>query len=205
MSKLTIKELQQTDVQLMQTAEQIYTKMTAETTLFATPVPSLSTLDTALIAFRLSATEAAYRDTRAIMIRNQKRGDLAYVLKELSKYVDTVAKGDDSIVLAAGFSLRKPNGSYDGLAPKAKTPVATPGEIGSGRIRLKTTSWAGARMYDFQCRLKGSTGEWNSKLSSKSSCIIEGLEQFKEYEFRVTYIGIDPTPNYSDSTSSYVV
>lgn len=205
MSKLSIKETRQTDVQLMQTAEQIYTKMTAESTLFETPTPSLATLDATLVAFRLSATEAAYRDTRAIMIRKQKRANLAYVLKELSKYVDTVAKGDDSIVLAAGFNLRKPNSSYDGLVPKAKTPVATPSEIGSGRIKLKTEKWAGARMYDFQCRLKGSSEEWNSQLSSKSVCIIEGLEQFKEYEFRVSYIGINPTPNYSDSTSSYVV
>lgn len=205
MSKLTIKELQQTDVQLMQTAEQIYTKMTAETTLFETPVPSLTALDAALVAFRLSATEAAYRDTRAIIIRKQKRGELAHVLKELGKYVDTVAKGDDSIVLAAGFGLRKPNDSYNGLAPKAKAPVATPGEIGSGRIKLKTEKWAGARMYEFQCRLKGSSEAWISQLSSKSSCVIGGLEQFKEYEFRVTYIGIDPTPNYSGSTSSYVI
>lgn len=205
MSKLSIKETRQTDVQLMQTAEQIYTKMTAENTLFETPVPSLTALDAALVAFRLSATEAAYRDTRAIMIRKQKRTELAYVIKELSKYVDTVAKGDDSIVLAAGFGLRKPNDSYDVLAPKAKAPIATPGEIGSGRIKLKTQKWAGARMYDFQCRLKGAPEEWNSQLSTKSSCIIEGLEQFKEYEFRVSYIGINPTPNYSDSTSSYVI
>lgn len=205
MSKLTIKEVQQTDVQLMQTAEQIFTKMTAEATLFSTPVPALATLETALIAFRNSATEAAYRDTRAILIRNQKRASLVYLIKELGKYVDTIANGDDSIVLAAGFSLRKANGSYHGLVPKAKAPLAEPKEIGSGRILLRTNPWTGARMYDFQCRIKGSPEAWTSQLSSKSTCMIEGLEQFKEYEFRVTYIGIDPTPNYSDSTSSYVL
>ncbi|TDQ76612.1 hypothetical protein [Sphingobacterium yanglingense] len=205
MSKLTIKEVRQTDVQLMQTAEQIFTKMTAEATLFATPVPSLATLETALIAFRNSATEAAYRDTRAIIVRKQKRAGLVYLIKELGKYVDTIAKGDDSIILAAGFGLRKANGSYNGLVPKAKAPLAEPNEIGSGRVLLRTSPWVGARMYEFQCRIKGSSEAWASQLSSKSSCMIEGLEQFKEYEFRVTYIGIDPTPNYSDSTSSYVL
>lgn len=70
MSKLKLSEKDQTDVQLMQTAEQIFTKMTAEATLFSTPIPALSTLETALIAFRNSATEAAYRDTRAILINH---------------------------------------------------------------------------------------------------------------------------------------
>lgn len=205
MSKLTIKEVRQPDVQLMQTGEQIFTKMTAESTLFATPVPTLAALETALISFRNSATEAAYRDTRAIIVRKQKRASLVYLIKELGKYVDTIAKGDDSIILAAGFGLRKPKNYYHGLVPKAKAPLAEPNKIGSGRILLRTNPWAGARMYQFQCRLKDSPHAWVSQLSSKSTCIIEGLEQFKEYEFRVTYIGIDPTPNYSDSTSSYVL
>ncbi|MCW8310294.1 MULTISPECIES: fibronectin type III domain-containing protein [Sphingobacterium] len=205
MSQLTINERGQTDVQLMQTAEQIATKMANETTLFPDPVPALSVLNTALAAFRNSATEAAYRDTRAIMIRKQKRQELVYILKELGKYVDTIANNDDTIVLAAGFNIRKTNASYDGFVPRAQRPIAEPGQIGSGRIVLKTVAWTGARMYEYQFRLKGSNAEWSSQLCSKSSCIIEGLETFKEYEFRVTYIGINPTPNYSDLTSSFVL
>src|SRR5690606_29817602 len=194
MNKLKLNEKGQSDVQLMQTAEQILSKMAQEATLFPTPVPELTALETALTAFRNSATEAAYRDTRAILIRKQKRKELVYVLKELAKYVDTIANGDDSIILAAGFSVRKESDSYGGLVPKAQRPIAEPSEIGSGRILLKTEPWAGARMYDFQFRIKGSTEAWNSQLSSKSTCLIEGLETFKEYEFRATYIGIDPTP-----------
>ncbi|RKE56669.1 hypothetical protein [Sphingobacterium detergens] len=205
MSQLTINDKDQTDVQLMQTAEQIATKMAKETTLFPTPVPTLSALEAALTAFRNSATEAAYRDTRAIMIRKQKRQDLVYILKELGKYVDTVANNDDTIVLAAGFNLRKANSSYSGSVPKAQRPIAEPDQVGSGRVNLKTEAWAGARMYQFQYRLKGSEAAWASQLSTKSTCILNGLETFKEYEFRVSYLGIDPTPNYSDTTSSFVL
>ena len=205
MTKLTFNEKEQTDVQLMQTTEQIIAKMTQESTLFETPVPQLSVLEEALSAFRSSATEAAYRDARAIIIRKQKRKELVYLLRELSKYVDTVAKGDEAVIMSAGFSLRKPNESYRGLVPKAQRPTANPGHIGSGRIQLKTEPWVGARMYDFQYRIKGSSEDWNSQLSSKSTCTIAGLETFKEYEFRISYIGIDPTPNYSDAVSSYVL
>ncbi|MBD1432716.1 hypothetical protein H8B06_07770 [Sphingobacterium sp. DN00404] len=205
MSKLTLKEKEQKDVQLMQTAEQILTKMAQETTLFPEPTPGLSVVEAALSTFRDSATEAAYRDMRAILVRKEKRKELVYLLRELGKYVDTVANDDDTIVLAAGFSIRRPNSSFSGLVPKAQGPVAEPSHIGSGRITLKTNPWAGARMYNFQFRIKGSAEEWHSQLSSKSTCLIEGLETFKEYEFRATYVGINPTPNFSDITSSYVL
>ncbi len=205
MSRLTLKEKDQKDVQLMQTAEQILTKMSQETILFPEPIPGLSVLEAALSSFRDSATEAAYRDMRAILVRKEKRKELAYVLRELGKYVDTVANNDDTVVLASGFSVRKPNSSFSGPAPKAQGPIAETDHIGSGRITLKTNPWAGARMYNFQFRIKGSEDEWRSQLSSKSTCLIEGLETFKEYEFRATYVGIDPTPNFSDITSSYVL
>jgi len=205
MSQLTINEKDQTDVQLMQTAEQIATKMANEATLFPTPVPALSVLNAALVAFRNSATEAAYRDTRAIMIRKQKREELVHVIKELGKYVDTIANNDDTIVLAAGYNIRKTSSSYGGFVPKAQRLIAEPSHLGSGRISLKTAAWTGARMYEYQYRLKGSDAAWSSQLSSKSTCVIEGLETFKEYEFRVTYIGINPAPNYSDVTSSFVL
>ncbi|NGM90339.1 hypothetical protein G5B35_23865, partial [Parapusillimonas sp. SGNA-6] len=78
MNKLKLNEKGQSDVQLMQTAEQILSKMAQEATLFPTPVPELTALETALTAFRNSATEAAYRDTRAILIRKQKRKELVY-------------------------------------------------------------------------------------------------------------------------------
>src|SRR5690606_29662525 len=101
MSKLTLNEREQSDAQLMQTADKILSKMTAESILFPTPAPALATLDVALTAFLNSAAEAAYRDTRAVLIRNQKRKELVYVLKELAKYVDTpvLCNGSPKLIL----------------------------------------------------------------------------------------------------------
>lgn len=205
MSQVTLNERGYKDVELMQVAEQVLSKMAAETELFAAPVPALLILEEALLAFRNAATEAYYRDTRAILIRNQKRAELVYVLKELAKYVDTIANADPTIILAAGYAVRKPKTSYGGVVPKAGQLIARPEEVGSGRVKLKTQRWRGARMYQYQFRIKGHNVDWNTQLCSKSSCIIDGLESFREYEFRVSYIGIDPTPNYSDIISSYVL
>lgn len=205
MSNLKFNEKDYKDVQLMQLAEQIHTKMGQDSALFPEPMPELSVLQSALVAFRNAATEAAYRDKRAVMIRNQKRQELVYVLKELAKYVDTVAKDNDIVVLAAGFDIRKGSTSYSGLVPKAQRPVAEPSDIGSGRISLRTEPWAGARMYQYQFRVKGSEDGWSTQLSTKSTCAVEGLEAFREYEFRVSFMGIDPRLNYSDVTSSFVL
>ncbi|WP_140937442.1 hypothetical protein [Sphingobacterium lumbrici] len=205
MRKPTTQSQRLGDTDLMQYTEQIVTKMGEAIAIFPDPVPELNEIETALTDFRLSTTEAAYRDKRAILIRRGKRKELEYLISELSKYVDTVAHNDPTIILAAGFMPTQEAQSFAGPAPKAKRLVAEPQQVGSSRIKLKVDRWKGARMYQFQFRKKGSDAPWSDLLSSKSTCTIEGLEMFGEYEFRATYIGIDPTPNYSEIVSSYVV
>src|SRR5690606_21472993 len=191
--------------ELMQYAEQIITKMRASEAVFPEPVPGLGSIETALIAFRLSATEAAHRDSRAIRIRREKRNELEYLLSELAKYVDTIANKDAVSIQTAGFTLSKDAESFTGLVRKAKGVVAEPQQVGSRRIKIKVARWKGARMYRYQFRKKGVETEWSELLSSKSTFVIEGLERFQEYEFRASYLGINPEPNYSDIVASYVV
>jgi hypothetical protein len=204
MNKPTTQSQRLKDDNLMQYVEQIITNMRAAIATYPEPVPELTVVETALIDFRLSATEAAYRDGRAIRIRQDKRKHLEYLLSELAKYVDTIANKDANLILASGFVLPKETQSYAGPVPKATHLVAHPQQVGSRRIKLKVDRWKGARMYQFQFRKKGET-EWSTQFSSKSSCILEGLEMFQEYEFRATYIGISPEPNYSNVVASYVV
>lgn len=204
MSKPVTQAQRLKDDNLMQYVEQIITNMRAATAMYPEPIPGMDIMEEALTDFRLSATEAAYRDGRAIRIRQDKRKHLEYLLSELAKYVDTVARRDENLVLASGFALPKEAQSYSGSVPTATHLMAQPQEVGSRRIKLKVDRWKGARMYLFQFRKKGET-EWSAQFSSKSSCLIEGLEMFQEYEFRATYMGISPEPNYSNIISSYVV
>ncbi|MBD1423595.1 fibronectin type III domain-containing protein [Sphingobacterium chuzhouense] len=204
MSKPTTQSQRLKDDNLMQYVEQIITNMRAATATYPEPVPGLDTMEAALTDFRLSATEAAYRDRRAIRIRQDKRKRLEYLLTELAKYVDTIANKDVNLILASGFALPKDVQSYDGPAPKATNLVAEPQQVGSRRIKLKIDRWKGARMYRFEARKKGET-EWQTQFSTRSTCTLEGLEMFEEYEFRATYMGINSEPNYSNVVSSYVV
>lgn len=204
MSKPTTQSQRLKDDNLMQYVEQIIINMRAAVATYPEPAPALDTIEEALSDFRLSATEAAYRDGRAIRIRKDKKKHLEYLLSELAKYVDTVANKDANNILASGFALPKEAQSYAGPVPKAAHLLAEPQQVGSRRIKLKVDRWKGARMYRFESRKKGEV-EWSTQFSSKSSCILEGLEMFQEYEFRATYVGISPEPNYSNIVSSYVV
>lgn len=204
MNKPTTKSQRLKDDNLMQYVEQIMTNMREAVAIFPEPLPGLNTIETALIDFRISATEAAYRDSRAVRLRNDKRAHLEYLISELAKYVDTIAGRDANKVLASGFALPKDAQSYAGPLPKASHLRAEPQEVGSRRIKLKIDRWKGARIYRFEWRKKDET-EWSVHFSTKSTCILEGLEMFQEYEFRATYVGIDPEPNYSNVVASYVV
>lgn len=190
--------------ELMQYAEQIITKMRDSTEIFPEPAPELATVENALLTFRMAATEAVHRDSRAIRIRTEKRKELEYLISELAKYVDTVANKNAIVIQTSGFMLSKEAESFAGVLPKLKGLVAEPQQVGSLRMKLTAKHWKGARMYQFEYRKKGET-EWLTRLSTKSKCILEGLEMFQEYEFRATYVGIHPEPNYSDIVTSYVL
>lgn len=205
MSKPTLHSDRLSAAELTRYATQIYGKMQDQMALFPTPSPSLTVLEDAIADYRIATTEAAFRDTRAITIRNQSREVLEDILYELSKYVDTVAKGDPGIVLAAGFIPSKSKGSRHGRPPKANSLWVKSDYIGSGRVELRTDPWAGARMYQFELRIKDSGDAWREVLSSKSTCVVTGLESFTEYEFRVAYRGVDPEVIYSDVINSYVL
>lgn len=194
-----------TAAQLMQYAEQILIKMGQEEDLFATPQPTLSDVEDSLAVFRMSAAEAAYNDRRAILMRNTQRRELEGLLYELSKYVDTVAGGDESLVLASGFIPTRARKSTGGRIPKALNLRVEPEGLGTGSVELRVDRWEYARMYSFEYRKKGSDELWQQLLSSRSTAVLEGLTAFEEYEFRATYLGVDPKPNYSDVVTNYAL
>src|SRR5690606_34450593 len=136
----------------------------------------LEDLEAALNAFRDATTEAAFRDQRAIVLRNQREDALKFVVQELSKYVDTVARGDEAVLLAAGFIPSKPTTGRFGRSPLPTNFRAIPDYVGSARIQLRVDRWPGARLYQFEHRKKGSDHPWQRTMSSKTSVTLENLD-----------------------------
>lgn len=182
---------------LLRYAESILQKMKENADLFVDPVPDLATFESQLENYRREYTEATFRDKRAV-IRKRKAGKvLQEAIYRLSQYVDAMAKGDREIIVAAGFTPTNPTTTRVGKTPQAQNLRIDNVQVGTGKLRARVKPWKHARLYRFEYRKVG-TEEWTSILHSRSTLEIQGLEMMQLYEFRVSYIGTDTEPNYSD-------
>jgi len=204
MKKPTLQSGEKSAAKLLQYADNILLKMTENADMFPEPDPTLAELDTAIGGFREAVSEASYRDMRKVEVKNQLQAALREVIYGLSLYVDRVAQGNAATILAAGF-LPSKDSTPTGIAPKPTDFRVTLPRVNSQTVALRVKAWAPARMYQFEYRKVGTDGDWERVLRSKSICVLEGLEKLQEYEFRVAYVGTDPTVTYSDAVRSYVL
>ncbi|WP_262248029.1 fibronectin type III domain-containing protein [Parapedobacter soli] len=139
------------------------------------------------------------------MLKNQHATALKKILYNLSLYVETVAQGDPAIVPAAGFIPSKQMREPVGLSPKPNDLRAQVRDAGTQSVHVRVNAWKHARYYQFEFRKVGSGEEWTRILSTRSKIHISGLDYLNEYEFRVSYLGSNPTLNYSDIVRCAVV
>lgn len=184
--------------------ENIMVKLTDNIALFPGVAPDRDALGYALRVFKRTQADAAYRDKRLVVIKNQAYGALKAAVYRLSLYVERRADGDEAMILAAGFIPSKRGAHVLEPAPKPKTFFVKVDAHVGGVAELKVNSWRRVLAYQFEYRKVGSGQGWNLVTSSKSKVTITGLERIQEYEFRVAYIGRNPQITYSDVVSSYV-
>lgn len=194
------------EAQYVQFVENIVAKLKENEDLFPDVDPSLVDLEQALATLKQAQADAAYRDKRLVVIKNQALAVLRTMVYHLSLYVERMANGDPSIILAAGFNPSQKNviTQLPEPAPKPKIFLVEVNAHVSGVTTLKTAYWKGKLAYQFEYRKKNSDTDWNRVVSSRSKVTITGLEPVQEYEFRVAYIGRNPQMTYSDVVSSYV-
>lgn len=131
--------------ELLNYAEHIFQKMIENESMFTDPIPGLITLEGALIAYRAAYTEAAHRDMRAVIIKDQKGKELQEVIYRLSHYVDAVAQGDPAIILAAGYRTSRPTTQSVGRTPQAQGVRVSNIRVGTGIVQVKVDPWKPAR------------------------------------------------------------
>lgn len=192
------------EAKLLKYGDNVLKKSTENAVLFPDATELVAALKTELDLFRNSVAEASYRDKRQVVIKNQNGTALRQALYQLSLHVEMVAKGDPNLILAAGFTPSKPRSIPVGISPKPTILSVRNHEQGLMMVDLSTKAWRSARYYQFEHRIVGAV-DWTVTLSSKSRITLKELDHLKEYEFRVSYLGPDPTPNYSDNVRCFVV
>lgn len=192
------------EAQYVKYVENIIVKLTENAALFPDLDPPLADLEDQLSAVKKAQADAAYRDKRFVVIKNQTLAALKLVVYHLSMYVERKANGDAAIILAAGFIPSKDGAPFTNPAPKPKNFVVEISANLSGIANLRVANWKSVLLYQFEYRKKNGNGEWNRIMSSKGKLTLTGLEPVQEYEFRVAYIGRNPLVTYSDVVSSYI-
>jgi hypothetical protein len=156
---------------------------------FATPIPALATVQTAIDA--LIAANAAVDGNPGPVEHQARRVAEAKVkgyVRQWAGYVQAESTGDASVILSSGFELRRKASRIGSL----KRPSDLAGKFidVTGGAKLKWDPSYGADLYLVYMSLIDAPYNWELVgTTTKSSFTMTGLEPGKFYSFSVTAIG----------------
>lgn len=205
MTRPVLSSRTNTIAKLLQYAENVYVKTTENSDLFPPIVALLPQLKTDIERIRAAIAEAAFRGLREIKLKNQQAVKLHDQLRNIAFYVNMIAAGDSAVILAAGFIPSKSTANNPCQSPQPTDFRVEIKQQGLCRIHMRVKVWHKARYYKFEYRKVDSEDAWTALLSGKCRAVVHGLQHLQLYEFRVTYLGTDPTPNYSNTVQCYAV
>src|SRR5450631_2930200 len=94
------------DALLITDVQTILTSLTGNAS-YPTPDPTLAAVTTALNDFTTALANAADGGITLTSIKNDKRADLAALLRDLATYVQVTCNGDFTVFLSSGFPIQK--------------------------------------------------------------------------------------------------
>ena len=181
-------------------AQQIVAALTGNSN-FPTPHPALAEVTAAAGALETAANAAqaarleAKRRTAAM---GHKEDDLDQLMTQLGAYVESVAGGDEALIMSAGLEMRSDR-TTDSSAPTApETLTATTGNH-EGEVELSWDTVRAARSYVVERSTDPQAASWTQAgVSPRSSLIVEGLESGKRYYFRVAAVTLNGQSAWSN-------
>ena len=187
-----------TDSGLYQKSEHIEQCMNGNPN-FLTPTPTLAVLQAANIKYSDALGKVVDGTRQDTVLKNQARAELEAILHDLGLYVQLNGKNDEAIILSSGFDIASTPAPIGVLAkPEGFTVEANQSK---GCIDLSLNPINGARTYQFEYTDAPvtATSVWHVVTATAAFVTITGLVSTKEYSFRVTGVGSDPTRVYSDT------
>lgn len=156
---------------------------------FATPVPAMADLQTAITA--LAAANAAV-DANPGRVEHQARrvaqSKVEGLVRQLAGYVQATSAGDEDVILSSGFAVRK-KASPIGELPRP-TKLVNLLTNTTGRVSIRWQSEYGADLYHVFMSETNAPFNWQLVgATTKSRFNADSLEPGKFYWFAVTAIG----------------
>ena len=176
----------------------------SELSTFASNVVSLMTKDPIFssLSTDVTALSKCSEAFATALVNNVNGGRLATIEKDkcmkevlnqlvvVAFLVDVLAKGDEGVIFAAGFSVRKAPTNYTYLAPP--TILKAENEKATGVAKIEIEKILGATNYGIEKRtvVDGQPSAWtNGQYTSATRALIENLESNVDYDFRLRAIG----------------
>ncbi len=188
---------------LMSGTKQIQTAMT-DNPEFPNPVPSMADYGLAVSDFIDKLGKAGSRDTTAIIAKNASRQTLIELTISLGNYAAMASNGVRESLLTTKLPLRKLPQTV--VLVKPGNFRCTNG-INPGELQLKIDRIDGLVSFNFMYTkfpiVDGAA--WETVTSSRSSCLITGLETGSRYAFRVAAIGTNGQMVWGETLQSPIV
>jgi hypothetical protein len=126
-------------------------------------------------------------------------------LKTETDYVQLVSKGDEAIILSSGFDVNRKPAAIGSLTKATGLSIKAGENKGSIVANWNVVAHAGFYEFEYTAAPSNLTSIWLKKTSTKHKMLIDGLTSGKQYVFRVAGAGSDPSRNWSDEISSFVL
>jgi hypothetical protein len=172
---------------------------------FMNPNPSVVELQKSIDELNVSIVNSKNGTKEDTVIKNNKRSALESLLKKLANYVQDTSNGDAAMILSSGFDVVK-KAAPVGPLPRVTGIEITPG-TSRGSLNLKWDVVENAYTYNVEyIEVPSSETSVRKRLStSRSSITIPNLKRGQQYAFQIVAVGSDPTLNWSDEVTSFVM
>lgn len=174
---------------LVTLAEDVFTRMTANVAVFATPTIPLADFQSSIEDLRIAQAATLLGGKAATATRNEKRRILEESLKVLANYVWNISRGNGDIIMLSGMPVRR-------QGPRRYDFLPTPTDLRTESIygEAVIVRWKGisnAKSYEVEyCREPMAPDSWvKSPIISASRTVVNGLTRKEEYWFRVRALG----------------
>jgi hypothetical protein len=193
-----------TDKELLVKASYIISQMTGNTH-FPSPIPVLNELTEGKDNFNTSLMKVVDGNHQDTVEKNNRRLVLENLLRMEGAYVQSVSLGSEEIILTSGFDTNK-KASPVGPLPMV-TGIAAKSGLSRGSLEISWNVVPHTNMYEIKYTEApiNENSVWVYISVTKHKIVIEGFVQGKQYAFLIAAAGSDPSRNWSDVFTSFVM
>jgi hypothetical protein len=172
---------------------------------FATPSPSLKSVDTALAAFTTAVAAAVNGGKEQHAAKKARRAELVSLMRQLASYVTVTSNGDMEVLLSSGFPYQKPVRTPVGILPAPDAPTLKHGGR-SGQLDGSISPVYGAGAYNWRVALASDPDTFvQTAQTTGGRHTFEDLTPGKVHSVQANAVGSAGPSDWSDAADLMVV